>query len=274
MQTRRIDMKEFNENWLKANQASWNERVTPHLNSEMYNLKAFKAGASSLNSIELELLGDLTGKSILHLQCHFGQDTMSFARMGARSVGVDLSDAAIDAARKLNNELGLDCEFHCCNVLDTRDHVSEKFDHVFTSYGTITWLPDLEPWSKVVADSLLSGGKFTIVEFHPMMWSLDDEFKTFGYDYFNRKANCEIRKGTYADPEADIETKSYWWNHPTSELVKALLDQGLTLEHMDEYDYSAYECLPGMIKVGDRKYRFEHLGDQIPYMFSMVWTKP
>ena len=258
----------------EANRSSWNQRVTPHLLSEMYNMDAFKAGASSLNSIEIGLLGNLEEKSLLHLQCHFGQDTLSLARLGAMTTGIDISDDAIATARKLNNELNLDSEFHLCNVLDTRDHVKEKFDHVFTSYGTITWLPDLTPWAKVVSESLKSGGQFTIVDFHPMLWTLDDKFKEFGYDYFNRQANKEIRKGTYADPEADMEIISYWWIHPISELIQALLAEGLQLIHMDEYDYSAYDCLPGMEKIGNRKYQLSHLKDEIPYMYSMVWRKP
>lgn len=265
---------EYDQNkWFETNRNSWNQRVAPHSASKMYDLNAFKAGACSLNSIETELLGALNGKSLLHLQCHFGQDTLSLARLGAKTTGIDISDAAIEQAVQLNDELGLDSKFHLCNVLDTRDHVQGTFDHVFTSYGTITWLPDLKPWAKVVSESLAQGGQFTIVEFHPMMWSLDDDFKGFGYDYFNRQANCETRKGTYADPNADIEIKSFWWNHPIAEVMSILLEEGLTLKKFNEYDYSAYDCLPGMETIADGRYRFPHLRDTIPYMYSMVWIK-
>ena len=138
------------ENYLKINKNSWNQRVDGHLKSEFYDLKNFIKGQTSLKSIELDLFGDLNGKKILHLQCHFGQDTLSLERMGAHCVGVDLSDKAIDAARKLNDQLGLNAEFICSDLYDLPAHLNESFDYVFTSYGTIGWLPDLDKWSQII----------------------------------------------------------------------------------------------------------------------------
>ncbi len=186
---------------------------------------------------------------------------------------MDISDKAIDKARELADQLNLRSEFLCENVLDVGSMFDRPFDIVFTSYGTITWLPDLDDWAKVVDECLKPGGEFVIVEFHPMMWSLDDEFKSLGYDYFNRQAHQEEESGTYADRDADIELTCYWWNHPLSEVTGALLRRGLVLRHFDEFDYSCYNCLPGMERIDDRKYRFAHLGDSIPYMYSMKWGK-
>ncbi len=134
---------EDNNHYFEVNKATWNEKVKPHAKSELYDLDAFKKGKSSLMSYELEALGNVNGKSLLHLQCHFGQDTLSWSRMGAKCVGVDLSDEGVKLARKLNEELHLDAEFLRCNVLDTSKHIKDLFDIVFTSYGVIGWLPDL-----------------------------------------------------------------------------------------------------------------------------------
>ena len=129
--------------YFKTNKATWNEKVKVHAKSVMYDLQAFKEGKSSLMCYELDALGDVDGKSLLHLQCHFGQDTLSWSRLGAQCIGVDLSDEGIKLAKRLNTELNLDAEFVCCNVLDASEFIKDTFDIVFTSYGVIGWLPDL-----------------------------------------------------------------------------------------------------------------------------------
>lgn len=137
----------MNNEYLDINRKSWNERVDTHLSSEFYDMPGFLAGKNSLNEIELELLGDVSGKSILHLQCHFGQDTLSLARIGAKTTGVDLSDKAIEAAKKINNEMNLDSEFIASDVYNLPKVHNKKYDIIFASYGTIGWLPDLDKWA-------------------------------------------------------------------------------------------------------------------------------
>ncbi|MFM7619546.1 MAG: class I SAM-dependent methyltransferase, partial [Bacteroidota bacterium] len=168
------------EKLFELNRTSWNKRVAVHMKSDFYFLEEFLKGRTSLNEIELNLLGDIRGKSILHLQCHFGQDTLSLARMGAEVTGVDLSDEAIEKAKALNAQMGLNAEFICCNVYDLKNHLDKKFDLVFTSYGTIGWLPDLDRWAEVVSHFLKPSGTFLFVEFHPVMWMFDNEFETVG----------------------------------------------------------------------------------------------
>src|SRR5436189_4993553 len=129
--------------YVELNRRAWNMRTTYHVQSSFYHVKEFTKGESSLNAIELALLGDIKGKSILHLQCHFGQDSLSLARMGAKVTGVDLSDKSIEKAKELNKQLDLDADFICCNIYDLPNHLTKEFDIVFTSYGTIGWLPDL-----------------------------------------------------------------------------------------------------------------------------------
>ncbi|MBX2939218.1 MAG: methyltransferase domain-containing protein, partial [Ferruginibacter sp.] len=129
--------------YIHINRKAWNNKTLAHLQSSFYDMDGFRAGQSSLKSIELELLGDIQGKTLLHLQCHFGQDTLSLCRMGAQVTGVDLSDRAIDTARELAAEMQLDARFICCDVYDLLQQTVELYDIVFTSYGTIGWLPDL-----------------------------------------------------------------------------------------------------------------------------------
>ncbi|HLU86806.1 MAG TPA: class I SAM-dependent methyltransferase [Taishania sp.] len=136
-----------NYHYISVNKQAWNDQVDIHLKSDFYDLKGFIQGNTSLKEIELPLLGDISGKSILHLQCHFGQDTISLQRMGASATGVDFSDKAIEAAKQLNSQLNLKTQFICCDVYELPKLLNQQFDIVFTSYGTIGWLPDLDKWA-------------------------------------------------------------------------------------------------------------------------------
>ena len=190
--------------YLEINRKSWNSRVDVHLKSDFYDVKGFLEGESSLNDIELDLLGDIKGKSILHLQCHFGQDTISLGRLGANVTGVDLSDKAIDNAKILAKKANVNATFICCDIYDLPTYLNEQFDIVFTSYGVIGWLPDMGKWAKIISNYLKPNGKFIFVEFHPILWVFDDDFKRIEYNYFNSGAIREIQDGTYTDGENDL----------------------------------------------------------------------
>jgi len=252
------------------NRQSWNDRVDSHLQSEFYDVEGFLKGQTSLKEIELPLLGDVNGKSILHLQCHFGQDTLSLQRMGAKCTGIDLSDKAIVLARELNEQLGLDAEFVACDVYDTSNHIHGKFDIVYTSYGTIGWLPDINRWAEVIAHFLKPGGKLVFVEFHPVVWMFNDDFTKVKYPYHNADPIVEQESGTYADREADISPKYVSWNHGLGEVVTALLKAGLKVEAFQEYNYSPYNCFANTVEFESGKFRIRHLGDKIPMVYSVV----
>ena len=257
------------EEYLQKNRASWNKRTAHHIDSQFYDVAGFVKGKSSLNSIELELLGDISGKSILHLQCHFGQDTLSMARMGAKVTGVDLSDISIKEARNLSNQIGHDATFICCDVYDLPSHLSEKFDIVFTSYGVIGWLPDLIPWAKTIRQFLKPDGEFIMVEFHPFVWMFNETFESIEYSYFNRDAIVDIEKGTYAAPEAPIETENIQWNHGFAEMYHALLSNGIIVNHFQEFDYSPYDCFLKAKLVEERKFMIAGLEGKIPLVYSI-----
>lgn len=214
----------------------------------------FLAGKSSLNSIELELLGDVSGKKVLHLQCHFGQDTISLARMGAIATGVDFSEKAIAKAREIAIETKADAKFICTDVYSLPDVLHEKFDIVFTSYGTIGWLPDIDRWAKVISTFLKPGGEFVFAEFHPVVWMFDTQFEKVAYNYFKADAIIETDLGTYANKAAPIENESVSWNHSISEVVNNLVNNGLEITVLNEYDYSPYNCFNGTEEFETGKY--------------------
>lgn len=262
-----------NKDYIELNRKSWNSIVDTHVNSEMYDMKGFLAGNTSLNSIELEMLGDIKGKSVLHLQCHFGQDTLSLARMGASVTGVDLSDVAIEKAKQLNQDLSLNAKFICCDIYDLPNHLDEKFDIVYTTYGTIGWFPDLDKWAKLISQYLKPNGRFIFVEFHPFVWMYDNDFTKFEYSYFKKEPIVEIETGTYADRDADLEQKTVGWNHSISEVVNSLIKNGIQIKSLDEFDYSPYNCFKQMIEFEPKKYRIKNFEDKLPLVYAIVGKK-
>ena len=259
--------------YLDTNKALWNEKTGHHVVSDFYQHDLFLKGRCSLNEIELGLLGDVTGKTILHLQCHFGQDTLSLARMGARVTGVDFSDAAITLARATNNELGLDATFICTDVYSLPGILDGQFDIVFSSYGTTCWLPDLEKWANVVGSFLKPGGRFIFAEFHPALWMFDNNFTHVQYSYFNRQRIEEVESGTYADMSAPINLNSVTWNHDLGEVLQNLLNNKLQLLSFAEYDYSPYTCFPKTVEIAPGKYQIPGMEGKLPMVFALEMEK-
>lgn len=257
----------------ETNRETWNKKVAIHAASDFYNLEGFKKGETSLKDYEIQALGDVSGKSLLHLQCHFGQDTLSWSRRGAQCTGLDISEEAIKLAKKLNHELGQDAKFVCCNVLDASAYIIEQFDIVFTSYGTIGWLPDLDPWGQLIFERLKPGGTFYIVEFHPIAWMFDYT-KTppcLSYGYQQKEAIYEEYKGTYADNNAELSSKEYGWNHGLGEVISSLTNAGFHIDFLKEHHASPYNIFPGLVEtvagmfeLPDRKY---------PLIFEVKATK-
>src|SRR5262249_14316808 len=173
----------------KTNLARWNEITAIHAQSAFYNVEGFKRGQSSLRSIEVDELGDVAGKTLLHLQCHFGLDTLSWARRGAHVTGVDFSEPAIAQAQALARQNNLHPRLLRADVLDLAGRLSGPFDIVFTSYGVLCWLPDLRRWAEVIAHFLKPGGTFYMVETHPFATVLgekkDTKELTIAYPYFH-----------------------------------------------------------------------------------------
>lgn len=254
------------------NRALWNERTDHHVGSKFYDVESFVNGRNSLGEKELELLGDIAGKKILHLQCHFGQDTLSLARMGAEVTGLDLSDRAIAEARLLAERIGSKATFILANVIEPQPELDGRFDLVFTSYGVIGWLPELGAWARNIRRYLKPGGKLVFLEFHPAVWMFDNAFKQLTYSYFNRERIEETEIGTYADPSASIELVSHTWNHSLGETISALLDAGLRIDRFEELDGSPHDCFVNTIRGADGLYRISGMEGKLPMAYGLVAT--
>ncbi len=259
--------------YILKNKNTWNMKTEHHIVSDFYDVENFINGKSSLNNIELDLLGDISGKTVLHLQCHFGQDTLSLERMGATVTGVDLSDKAIEQANILAKKLSSKATFICCDVYDLPKHLNEKFDIVYTSYGTIGWLPDIDKWANIISMFLKPQGKFIFVDFHPVVWMFDNDFNYIQYNYFKNEPIVEIEEGTYANTSAPIQTESITWNHSISEVLTSLLTIGLELQAFGEYNYSPYNCFKNMEEFDPKKFRIKSLENKIPMVYSIVASK-
>ena len=261
--------------YFETNKDTWNKKVAIHAKSEFYDVAGFLNGKSSLNIYELEELGDVKGKSLLHLQCHFGQDTLSWSRLGAKCTGIDLSSEGIVEGKKLNKQLGLDAEFIESNLYDVPEKVSGEFDIVFTSYGVVGWLPDLKTWGEIIASKLKKGGVFYMIEFHPIVWMYDflETPPKLTYPYLKGEAIYEEYEGTYTNSDANITSKEYGWNHGLGEVVTSLINAGLEIEFLHEFEKSPYDSFPEMDKTDDGMYVLKEEQRMIPLLYSIKATK-
>jgi SAM-dependent methyltransferase len=260
-------------NYLEINSKAWNDKTEVHLKSEFYDHDSFLSGKNTLKSPELEVLGDISGKRILHLQCHFGQDTLSMSRMGAIMTGLDFSEKAISIAMNTNDKLGLNAKFICTDVYNLPPALYGKFDVVFTSYGTIGWLPELDSWAKTISNALVPDGKFIMVDFHPFIWTFDNAIQKIEYDYFNGAPIIEQIDGTYADRNAPIKTQTISWNHGIGEILNALLKNGINILEFTEKDFSPFDCFENMKKIETDRFVFRHIEQSIPMIYRITGMK-
>ena len=253
---------------IESNRSLWNNLASIHPRTKFYDVDGFVAGKCSLTEIERDLLGDVTGKKILHLQCHFGLDSLSLARKGAAVTGVDFSEVAIQKAKALASELALNAKFVCCDVNELDEHLDEKYDLVFASFGVIGWHADLTNWSRIVSHFLKNDGRFCFAEFHPVLWMLSDDHKSFGYSYFKTEVIVGEKEGSYADPEATDLGTSYCWNHSLSEFFQALETNDLMVKNFREFDYSPYACFKNAVG-RDQRFQIKGLEKVIPLAYSL-----
>jgi SAM-dependent methyltransferase len=273
-------MKEYPvDKYFRANRERWDEITPIHARSELYNLEAFKAGKITLNPTleQLPEIGDVSNKSLLHLQCHFGMDTLGFARLGAKVTGVDFSPKAIDLANSLSRELNIPADFVLCNIYDLRENLNNRFDIVYTSSGILCWLPDLKKWAEIIAHFLKPGGFFYIWEFHPFSWVFDNSAQatnlTVTESYFHRSEPTRWEaEGDYADWNAKVEHPSYEWAHSLGDVINSLIAAGLRIDFLHEYPLSGFKCFPFAEKGEDGYWHVK--GDKIPLVFSVKATKP
>ncbi|AWF80948.1 SAM-dependent methyltransferase [Microbulbifer sp. A4B17] len=249
--------------YFKINKNSWDKRARIHLKSEFYDVEGFLQGKSTLNDVELSDIGDVSGKTLLHLQCHFGLDSLSWARLGARVTGVDISSVAIAQAQTLSERSGLHAEFICSDIYTFGRSDIQKYDIVFTSYGALCWLPDIELWASIVSERLKPGGIFYIAEFHPFY----DIFS--GYSYFHRTEPDIEEQGTYTENDPGEKSTLATWSHPISDVVNALLKHGIHISQIKEYPFSPYNCFDGMEERERGKFYLSYKGNDIPLIYTL-----
>lgn len=258
----------------EANRALWNRWTGHHVRSSFYDVEGFKAGRHRLDPVVLATVGDVDGKSLLHLQCHFGLDTLAWARLGARVTGVDFAGEAVAAARALALDCRLEAAFVESDVYDLPARLAGRFDVVFASHGVLGWLPDLDGWARVVAHFLAPGGRLALVDAHPFALMLDDSRGAaelrLAYPYFARPEPLRFeRTGSYAVPDAPVTGVEYVWTHSLADILGSLLRAGLRLEAFEEYPFVRWAVVPWMEARPDGFWQLPAGAGDLPLMFSL-----
>jgi SAM-dependent methyltransferase len=262
----------------RANRDLWDEWAVVNARSELYRLAQFKAGENKLNPLERGEVGDVRGKTLLHLMCHFGMDTLSWARLGAVVTGVDFSPVAVRMARELSDETKVPGRFLCCELYDLPEHLQETFDLLVMTYGVLSWLPDLDGWARLVARYLRPGGRFYLAEIHPLSLLFDEKAGgvdwKIGYDYFHEGVLSFDVQGSYADPTAKVNAaKSHEWFYTLDRVVSALIREGLRLEFLHEHPFTVYQALPFLERREDGYWHPPSSVPRVPLLFSLRAVK-
>jgi len=264
--------------YLEANRRRWDESVSLHVASPEYPLRAFRRGALTIHRLEREEVGDVRGKSLLHLQCHFGLDSLSWARLGARVTGVDFSPEAVKRARALAAECGIRAEFVECDVSDLPRRLLPTFDIVYTAKGVLCWLPDVRQWARVVAGLLRPGGMFYLLDDHPAANPFDSRPARSGakgwffeFPYFHRARPLRWESGdTYATRGAQMKHRlTFEWQHPVGDVLNALIGAGLHVEFVHEFPFCYWRKFPWMRRGRDGWWRLKRDAGAIPLMWSV-----
>ena len=255
------------------NRTYWDHLVSLHVSSEYYDVKGLIAGSKDIDPVVLDALGNVNGKRVLHLQCHFGADTLALARRGAIVTGLDFSPKAIEVAHNLAQKMGLPARFVEDDVMSAE--LGNSFDIVFSSWGAIGWLPELTSWAATIARHLEPGGRFVLVDGHPILWMMGETLPAqVKYAYaVGEPIVEEAKKGTYAAPNAPVPHASYGWNHSLAEVMGALCAQGLRLVHFAEGDRIPWEAWPGMTKAG-QYWRLPDAVVPFPLSMTIVFERP
>lgn len=267
--------------WRRLNRANWDERVAHHLAAPSYELESLRAGRGRLHPVEEAELGPVAGLRLLHLQCHFGRDSLILAQRGASVTGLDFSGEAVAAARRLSAELALPARFVESDLYAAREALSEpaSFDRVFVTWGTICWLPDIAEWARIVAWFLKPGGRFYFAEGHPAALVLDDLRRQpdglpgLTYPYFGG-APLEIDDPSdYANPDVRLaNSRTAEWLHPLGRVVSALLDAGLRLDFLHEHPSVPWRMFGAMVEGPDGLWRWP-AEPLLPLSYSLYATR-
>ena len=274
--------------YIQTNRANWDERVAIHLRDDagFYRVEAFLNGEDVRPDIDRKEMHEFAGIDVLHLQCHFGLDTLSVARQAKSVVGVDFSPKAITAACDLAKRVGLAdrAEFVLSDLYATPMQVNRQFDLVFSTWGTTIWLPDIWRWGEVFAGFVKPGGRAYFADFHPTIAILDEVGGSLvpKYSWRTPSDQPEVFEEdiTYTGAHSKLKNKkTVEWIHPVSDHLNALLNQGLQLEYLHEHEVipcKFFQCLEAVSNPtsGAVYYRMPEGGVQLPLAFSMMLSRP
>lgn len=265
--------------YIAANRENWNDRTRIHVGSKFYDVDRWMRDERGPRAREFDALGDVTGLSLLHLQCHFGLDTLAWARAGARVTGLDFSPEAIDAARDIARRAGLEerATFVCSDVYDAAQALEHAtFDVVYVSLGALCWLPSVERWAVQVGALVAPGGRFYIHDVHPLGWALADDTLALGHTYFEEaEPYVEDSDDTYTDAARPIaHQRSYEWNHSIGEIVTALLRHGLHVDALIEHDWTVWPRFPWLVENADGTWGAPPEMPRIPLTFTLLASRP
>ncbi len=233
---------------LQATRLSWNAATRIHNRHKGDQAAFLRGGGELLFPEERQLLGDLTRSEVVHLQCNAGQDTLCLARSGAQVTGVDLSDEAIAFATKLSDDTGIPTTFICSEIIQWMHTTPLRFDVAFASYGALPWIADIGRWFAGVRRILKPGGRLVCMEFHPLIWSFDDDLRPTHDDYFQRGPFVEpvgdyvAQSGEHLQSRCEVaesnELPAYSWQHTLAEILSSVVQSGLHIQTVQEYPYS------------------------------------
>jgi SAM-dependent methyltransferase len=272
-------MRRSDQQRMGVNRRMWDESVPLHVASPSYDVPRFKKGWIPLHPLEVKEVGPVRGQSLLHLQCHFGMDTLSWARLGARVTGVDYSPVAVAAAVRLAREVGIDARFLESNVYQASRKLRGHFDVVYTGKGALCWLPDLAKWARTVTHFLKPGGRFFFLEDHPISEVFEARPNSSRLvvknRYFEREPLRDESPGTYAAPDAKLRNAlSYAWIHPISDVLSSLVSVGLRVDALAEYPYTYWHKFPRMHLGRDRFWHLDDTDVSLPLMYFLRASKP
>jgi SAM-dependent methyltransferase len=264
--------------YLRLNRAWWDERVAIHAAGEFYDVEGFVEGRDTLLPFEDDLVGPVHGLDLVHLQCHMGMDTLSWARRGARVTGLDFSAPAIEVARGLAGRIGVDARFEVADVYDAVEVLDDRFDLTYQSLGSLNWHPDMVRWAGILFQLTRPGGRYVLNEGHPMAWVLDDDGEQVAYPYFSPPEGQRFADaGTYADlTAATVNNDTIEFPHPLSEVIEALIGAGFALERFVEHPYTVFPAWP-WLEERDEPFRTWWAPEgrpSLPLMYSVVARRP
>ena len=266
--------------WDQHNRLSWDERAPIHARSAFYDVDGFVAGKPAVQPFEVDELGPLGDLRLVHLQCHFGLDTLDLVRLhpGLTAVGLDYSEPAVTEARALADRLGLSsrCSFVVGDVRSASTILpASSFDVVYTGKGAICWLNDLPAWAAQCFALLRPGGFLYVSEFHPVGNALSFSSPGIGDDYFRTDPWVDEAPGSYADLTASTRHNlTVCWNHPLPDIFSSLLAAGFELRFFHEYDYTLYQVTDWLVRGDDGRWRWPSADARLPLMFSLKAYKP